>query len=187
MKIRSIICSMASVLCILILVLSVAQPDCLAAAADTASSGGGYLAGYENTDPKPSQMSWWSTLAYLISLLVVFAFVVVMAYFASKFLSGRFKAQVSSNGGRILENLALGPNKSVCAVELGGKVMILGVTEHQVNLIAEIDDLEEIDRLRRQSVINPVNAGTFSDQLSALESLTKRVPSLFRDGLNRKG
>ena len=77
--------SMASVLCILILVFSVLSPDCLAAAADTAGSGGGYLSGYENTDPKPSQMSWWSTLAYLVSLVAVFAFVVVMAYFASKF------------------------------------------------------------------------------------------------------
>lgn len=188
MKNWSRFCSMASVLCILMLVFSaVAMPDALAAAADAAGSGGGYLAGYENTDPKPSQMSWWSTLAYLISLLAVFAFVVVMAYFASRFLSGRFQHQTAANGGRILEHLALGPNKSVCVVEIGGKVVLLGVTEHQVNLLAEIEDADEIDRLRRQAVAQPVDMGAFASQLSSLEELTRRVPSLFREGLNRRG
>ncbi len=105
MKSRSRFYSMASVLCIIILIVTALSPDCLAAVADTASSGGGYLSGYENTDPKPSQMSWWSTLAYLISLVAVFAFVVVMAYFASKFLSGRFQNRGTSYGGSQLSSL----------------------------------------------------------------------------------
>ncbi len=107
-------------------------------------------------------------MAYLISLLAVFAFVVVMAYFASRFLSGRFQHQAAVNGGRILEHLALGPNKSVCVVEIGG-------------------DADEIDRLRRQAVAQPVDMGAFASQLSSLEELTRRVPSLFREGLNRRG
>ena len=56
MKNWSRFCSMASVLCILMLVFSaVAMPDALAAAADAAGSGGGYLAGYENTDHQRTQ------------------------------------------------------------------------------------------------------------------------------------
>ena len=47
-------------------------------AADGGSSSG-YLAGYENADPKPTAVSWWSTLAYLLSLLVIFAFVLAKA------------------------------------------------------------------------------------------------------------
>ena len=166
-------CSMASVLCIFILVLSVLSPDCLAAA--DSAGGGGYLSGYENADPKPSQMSWWSTLAYVISLVVVFAFVVVMAYFASKFL-----------GGRMLEHLPLGPHKSVCVVELAGKILMLGVTDQQVTLLGEVTDPEEIERLRRQSVVQPIETGMFASQLSSLDELTKRVPSFIRDGLNRR-
>lgn len=126
-------------------------------------------------------------MAYLISLVAVFAFVVVMAYFASKFLSGRFQSRSTSSGGQLLEHLALGPNKSVCVVEMGGKVVLLGVTEHQISLLAEIDDPEEIDRLRRQAVAQPLDGSTFASQLSSLEELTRRVPSLFRDGLNRRG
>ena len=177
-------CSMASVLCIFILVLSVLSPDCLAAA--DSAGGGGYLSGYENADPKPSQMSWWSTLAYVISLVVVFAFVVVMAYFASKFLGGRFGQSINNNGGRLLEHLPLGPHKSVCVVELAGKTLMLGVTDQQVTLLGEVTDPEEIERLRRQSIIQPIDTGMFASQLSSLDELTKRIPSFIRDGIKRR-
>ena len=41
-----------------------------ALAAEEAAKGG-YLSGYENTDPKPSSISWWSTIAYLVSLFAI--------------------------------------------------------------------------------------------------------------------
>ena len=53
--------------------------------------------------------------------------------------------------------------------------------------VAEIEDADEIDRLRRQAVAQPVDMGAFASQLSSLEELTRRVPSLFREGLNRRG
>ncbi len=52
----------------------------------TAEAVGGYLSGYEEVEPKPTAVSWWSTLAYLLSLVAVFAVVVVMAYFTAKFI-----------------------------------------------------------------------------------------------------
>ena len=33
-----------------------------------AEAAGGYLEGYEEVDPRPTGVSWWSTLAYLVSL-----------------------------------------------------------------------------------------------------------------------
>ncbi len=184
MKNWSHFCSMTSVLCIFILVLTVLSPECLAAA--DSAGGGGYLAGYENTDPQPSQMSWWSTLAYLISLLAVFAFVVVMAYFASKFLGGRFANTTTSSGGKIMEHLPLGPNKSVCVVELAGKILMLGVTEHQVTLLGEVTDPQEIERLRSQSIEQPLDDNIFASQLSTLDQLTQRVPSFIKDSIKRR-
>jgi flagellar protein FliO/FliZ len=155
-------------------------------AAPDAASSGGYLSGYENTDPRPSQLSWWSTLAYLLSLLAVFAFVAVMAYFASKFLSGRFAQSSSGAGGRILEHLPLGPNRSVCVVELADRVFMLGVTEHSITLLREITDPEEIERLHRQMLGKLPADSVFSQQLRSIEQLTKRIPSLFNDGTYRK-
>lgn len=157
----------------------------LSLAADASGAGsGGYLAGYENTDPKPSQMSWWSTLAYLISLFAVFAFVIVMAYFASKFLSGKFGKSMNNGGGTILEHLPLGPNRSVCVVELAGHVLMLGVTEHQITLLGEISDEGEIEILHRKAVAGqPFD--DFTNQMGLIGQFAKRVPSLFKD-MNHK-
>ena len=150
-----------------------------ALAADTAASGG-YLAGYENADPRPSSISWWSTIAYLVSLFAIFAFVVGLAYFAARFLGGHFARQKMGYGGAILSHLTLGPNRSVCAVEMAGRVFLLGVTEHSITLLSEITDPEEIDRLRREGRSGPPVPEMFSQQFGTLSELVRKVPPLFR-------
>jgi len=124
----------------------------LADAGQTVQAAGGYLAGYEDAEPKPAGISWLSTIAYLLSLFAVFAIVVVMAYMAAKFLGGRFNAHLSSHGGRVLALLPLGANRSVCIVDLADRVFLLGVTDGAISLLAEIDNPEEIARLRSKSL-----------------------------------
>ena len=102
-----------------------------------AADSGGYLSGYENQDPAPNGtpgVSWWSTIAYVASLVVVFLFVAGLAYYVSKILGGRFGRAMSGGGGRLLENLPLGPGRSACVVELAGRILLLGVTEHTISL-----------------------------------------------------
>lgn len=149
--------------------------------AGSAAGSGGYLAGYENTEPRPTSVSWWSTLAYFVSLLAVFGFVLFLAYYASKFLSGRFAQAATDNGGRILEHLPLGPNRSVCVVELAGRIFVLGVTEHSITLLREVTDPDEIERLHR-NMLGRVSAGSspLAEQMASVERLARRIPSIFR-------
>ena len=144
-------------------------------AADAASSSG-YLSGYENPDPRPSPVSWWSTLAYLLSLLVIFGFVVVMAYFVARFVGGHFGKSVSRHGGRLLVSLPLGPKSSAAVGEIAGRTFLLGVTESNVSMLAEITDPREIEALERESAILPQQAeGTmFTSQLGALADFVSR-------------
>ena len=145
-------------------------------AADAASSSG-YLSGYENPDPKPSPVSWWSTLAYLLSLLVIFGFVVVMAYFAARFVGGHFGKSVSRHGGRLLVSLPLGPKSSAVVVEIAGRTFLLVVTETSVSMLAEITDPGEIEALQRESAILPQQQteGTmFTSQLGTLADFVSR-------------
>ncbi|MBE8953861.1 MAG: flagellar biosynthetic protein FliO [Quinella sp. 1Q7] len=139
-----------------------------------AQAAGGYLEGYEEVNPQPTGVSWWSTLAYLVSLLVVFAVVLVMAYFAARFIGGRFNAaRISASGGRILENLPLGPNRSVCTVEMAGRVFLLGVTDHNINLLGEITDKDLIEHLHTQAI----NSGDmFSQEFGTLSDLVRKIP-----------
>ena len=134
--------------CVVGILVTLVMMDPALAAEEAAK--GGYLSGYENTDPKPSSISWWSTIAYLVSLFAIFIFVVGLAYFAARFLGGHFAQQKMGYGGKILSHLPLGPNRSVCIMEMAGRVFMLGVTEHSITLLTEITDMDEIDRLHRE-------------------------------------
>lgn len=141
---------------------------------------GGYLAGYENTDPRPTSISWWSTIAYLVSLFAIFIFVVGLAYFAARFLGGKFAQQKLGYGGKILSHLPLGPNRSVCVIEMSGRVFMLGVTEHSITLLTEITDVDEIDRLHREDLAFGKMPDMFSQQFGTLADFVQKVPPLFR-------
>ncbi len=133
----------------------------------------GYLSNYEEVEPKPAAVSWWSTLAYLLSLVAVFAVVIVLAYFTAKFIGSRFNARMATGGGRILENLPLAPNRSVCIVEIAGRVFLLGVGEN-VSLLAEITDNSTVENLReRNKDMFPQEFGSFSD-------LIQKIPPIFK-------
>ena len=155
-----------------------ALPDVSLAAEEAAQ--GGYLSGYDTQIPQPAAMSWWSTAAYLVSLFVVFAFVVGMAYLAARFLGGHFAKPMQGRGGRVLSHLPLGPNRSVCVVEVAGRFLLLGVTEHEVSLLAEITDPEEIGRLQQQAVSAPLDMSMFSQQFGSLASFAQKIPPMFR-------
>ena len=150
-----------------------------ALAADEAAKGG-YLAGYENSDPRPTSISWWSTIAYLVSLFAIFVFVIGLAYFAARFIGGKFAQQKLGYGGRILSHLPLGPNRSVCVIEMSGRVFMLGVTEHSITLLSEITDPDEIDRLHREDLAFGKMPDMFSQQFGTLAGLVQKVPPLFR-------
>jgi flagellar protein FliO/FliZ len=141
---------------------------------------GGYLAGYENTDPRPTSVSFWSTAAYLVSLFAIFAFVVVAAYFVARFLGGHFAKPSSGQGGRMLANLPLGPGRSVCIVEMAQCVVMLGVTEHSITLLREITDPAVIDELEHEAQKSPINTEMFSQQFGTLSDVVRKIPPMFR-------
>lgn len=157
--------------------------------AQQAASSGGYLAAYQEPAVQPAQTSWWSTLAYLICLFLVFLFVAFLAYFASKFLGNKFGVVNAKNSGKILNNLPLGTNRSLIVVEIANKVMLLGVTEQSITLLDEITDELEIARLREnaeQDLKNENFQQIFEKQLMSLNQLSKRIPTLLKEKKERR-
>ena len=140
-------------------------------------TGGGYLAGYEEADPRPSAVSWWSTVAYVVSLFAVFAFVVILAYFVARAFGKSSMRTLAARGGQVYMQLPLGPNRSVCVVELFGRVFVLGVTEHSIRLITEIEDPETVEEIRTNAA---TQGGVFSEQFGSLSAFVQKIPPLFR-------
>ena len=61
-------------------------------------------------------------------------------------------------------------------MELAGRTFLLGVTEQNVSLLAEITDREEIEALERTSAALPERweGSLFSSQLGALSDFVSR-------------
>ncbi|QNH55368.1 flagellar biosynthetic protein FliO [Selenomonas timonae] len=150
---------------------------CMGDVSAAGETGGGYLAGYEEADPRPSAVSWWSTVAYVVSLFAVFAFVVILAYFAARAFGKNSMQRLAARGGQIYLQLPLGPNRSVCVVELFGRVFVLGVTDANIHLITEIDDPETVDEIRSSE---PAGGGVFQEQFGSLSDFVQKIPPLFR-------
>ena len=140
-------------------------------------TGGGYLAGYEEADPRPSAVSWWSTVAYVVSLFAVFAFVVILAYVVARAFGKNSMQRLAARGGQVYLQLPLGPNRSVCVVELFGHVFVLGVTDANIHLITEIDDPETVEEIRTAT---PSEGGVFQEQFGSLSDFVQKIPPLFR-------
>ncbi|MDR3592768.1 MAG: flagellar biosynthetic protein FliO [Negativicutes bacterium] len=161
---------------LLIVAISVLMPHAFPAFA--ADQTGEYL-NYQ--EPKTTGSSWFSTLAYLFSVLFTFALVIGLAYFTSRFVGQRMGKSTAAGENRIILSLSLGPNRSLSVAEIAGKFLILGVTEHNINLLQEITDPEQINKLKTldQNVpVTPFDA-VFQRQLASLQQMSQRFPGVF--------
>jgi len=71
---------------------------------------------------------------------------------------------------RILSTVSLGANKFIQIVDVAGKVFLLGVTDNNINLLTEVKDRDEIDRIRLLS-----SSSTPAQGVSFQEFLIERV------------
>lgn len=82
--------------------------------------------------PEFSGGQWiWS----LFSLIIV----VVLAFWATKFLAGRFGLSQARHI-KVAESLFLGPNRHLYLLLVNGKVLLVGSAEHGIDLLKEFDD-----------------------------------------------
>lgn len=135
----------------------------------------------EYKDPAAGGSSWLGTAAYLVTLLLVFAGVLWAAYAASRWFGGRMNRMQSANGVSVVGAVSLGGSRQVAFLRVGDKILLLGVTDQQVNVLREIDDEQLVQQLLQAQQQEPQpGAGLFSDQLQLLDELEKRLPGFVR-------
>ena len=102
------------------------------------------LSGGENAPPDiPDGMDALGSAVWVIVALVI---VITLIVITLRFLSSRTRVWGQNRSLRSLGGIALGQNKSLQVIEVGGKVYLVGVGEN-VTLIDRIDDAEEAGRL----------------------------------------
>lgn len=109
----------------------------------------GYLQ-YKEPSPMIGAPSGLTVVGYIISLLLVLLIVAYMAFYASKLFGKNYTKDRIVTSEKIIATLPLGINKNLCLVELGKKILVLSITEQNVNFVKEITDLQEIEELKQE-------------------------------------
>jgi flagellar protein FliO/FliZ len=101
----------------------------------------------------------------IIKTLFVLALFIGGFYFFYKFVAQKSGFNLSGQEAvRILSTVTLGTNKFIQIIDVAGKIFLLGVTDNNINLLTEIKDKEEIDRIRLlSSRSTPVQGAKFQD------------------------
>ena len=81
-------------------------------------------------------------LLQVIPLLLGFFAVLFIAYLATKFLGPKMSHMGASKHIRIIDSVFLGNDKSVCIIQVGERFFLIGVTNHHIGDISEIQEAE---------------------------------------------
>lgn len=88
-------------------------------------------------------------LVKMLAALGLVLGLLLVAYWALRRFTPLGRAAGAASGGlRLLGRLPLGGKAWLSVVEAGGEVLIVGVTEQSVNLLARVEDPEQAARLR---------------------------------------
>ena len=126
-----------------------------------------------NTDPGSdfNKGSWYWVWA-LFSLIMV----VALAYWATRFLAGKFGV-VQAKHLKVAESLFLGPNRHLYLLLVDKTVLLIGSSEHGLTLIKEMNDPQFYEEVQKTIGANQtIPNGKFANLLGPIFN-----------GLNPKG
>lgn len=135
-------------------------------------------------EPKP-QVSLLSSIDTTLYLITVFVLILGLAYITSRFIGTKMKSQQTGiHGDMILSSLALGSNKGIYLVHFAGRMLVLGVSDQRIDLLADMTDNPDVAELKAMyQAARPVEAPQFSavfdSQLASLRQMSNKFPRVF--------
>lgn len=128
--------------------------------ADTQVPGQGF--GDEDFGP---QVEEGSAIWEIIKVILVLGLFVGGFYFFYKFISQKVGLNVSGQEAiKMLSMVPVGPNKTIQIIDVAGKVFLIGVADNSINMLTEIREKDDIDRIRLlSSRSTPVQGKNFQE------------------------
>ena len=122
---------------------------------------------------------FWSFFKMLSSLAVVIAMMIAAMYVIKKYF---YQSPSAANGNAMIDIIStchLGPKNSFMLIEVLGQVLLVGVSNHDMSVLAAIKDPEALDKLkslRAHKAFFPV-----SDPFSRYKSLVRNLGRMRKD------
>lgn len=91
-----------------------------------------------------SMSSRIEAFAQLITLLIIFIFVLAVTYYVTRFVGNYQKNKLSGSNINILETMRIANNKYIQIVKIGSRAFAIAVAKDTVSYLCELDEDELI-------------------------------------------
>lgn len=95
------------------------------------------------------------SLVQLITVLLIFAFVLAVTFFATRFVGGYAKNKISTGNIEVIESAKVSPTKYIAIVRIASKYIAVGIGKDEMTYLCEIPEDTIVSR--------PVVAGSTYD------------------------
>ncbi|NIQ18342.1 MAG: flagellar biosynthetic protein FliO, partial [Candidatus Aenigmarchaeota archaeon] len=121
---------------------------------------------YEEPDFGENKVSYPMLILRTVAVLGA---IIVGLYLLFKFLvKNKSKIVTNSDVIKVLATYPLASNRMIQVVDIAGQVLVLGVSDSNINLITEVEDKEVVDRIKLLSSKETSGTGSFKDQFFKL-------------------
>ena len=110
--------------------------------------------------------STFESAMQLIGALLIFAFVLVITYFTTKWVGGYQKLSMRNKNLQIIESLKIGNNKFLCLVKAGEVYLVVAVGKDEVTLLTQLTE----EQLSEVPVFDSSQGNTMSGKTVVAEN-----------------
>ena len=96
----------------------------------------------------------------LISALLIFAFVLLITYFTTRWIGSYQKVRMKTRNLQVIESLSAGNNKSICLLKAGTEYIVVAVGKDEIHPLATLKE----EQLTDLSFLNNDVEGTISGE-----------------------
>ncbi len=111
-----------------------------------------------------------SSFAQLITLLIVFIFVLALTFYATKWMAKIQKSQFKNSNIEVIETFRLSNTKYIQIVKLGEKYVAIAVGKDTVTFLAELEE----SQLDLTKTVEGTNTLEFQEILKKVKDLNRK-------------
>ena len=113
-----------------------------------------------------------------IKLLVVLAIIIGAAWSVIRIFNNKATSKMQGNWLYIVDEVLLGQNRGIALCKVGEKLYALGVTDHNISVLFEIDNPELLEEISASSnvVMDESKISTFNPIKSKLNNILRPGP-----------
>ena len=112
----------------------------------------------------------------LISALLIFAFVLLITYFTTRWVGSYQRVRMKSRNLQVIESLSAGNNKSICLIKAGTEYLVVAIGKDEIHTLATLKEEQLTDvSFLEEGVISTPGGESFQEILGQLkDKMSKR-------------